>query len=194
MPPAVAPAPVMPRPAPVAPAPMPAAPPEAPATWFADAPASVVDEPAAAPVDDDPWALPSFETAHQARPLPVPPARPPADQGTLRSPEHSFAAPSGSAELPGAVFARYATGVVPAPTREPMSAAATEAVAYSGSAAERGDDLWFLANEPQSSTVADENAEPEPSSTQTAVATVLVAMIVIGLVIVFLLLFTSFFR
>jgi hypothetical protein len=60
-------------------------------------------------------------------------------------------------------------------------------------ATERSDHLWFLASEPQAAA-AHEADELDPSSMQTAIATVLVALIVIGLVIVFLLLFTSVFR
>jgi hypothetical protein len=122
----------------------------------------------------------------------VPPARPPAQQGELRMP--SPASPAAAADEPGAVFARYATGVVEAPPRVPRtSAPAVEMVARSAPAAEAADDLWFLASEPQPADDRADEAEAEPSSMQTAVATVLVAAIVIGLVIVFLLLFTSFF-
>ena len=143
--------------------------------------ASDIEPPADPAAAEDDWLLRNVVDERPA-PVPVPPARPPAQAGALAE------------EQPGAVFARYAAGVS-APSRPQMLPSRRVEDPFAPSPAnDGGDDLWFLANEPQSGGNAGEMAEVEPSSMQTAVATVLVAAIVIGLVIVFLLLFTSVFR
>lgn len=113
-----------------------------PFDWFAAAAnASTI---AAAPADDDPWALPLLEPAE-----------------------------------------RHA---LPTPPRSPTSYGART---FREAATEGADDPWSLADEPQLAAAA---GETDPTSTQTAVATMLVALIVIGVVIVVLLLFTPLFR
>jgi hypothetical protein len=101
----------------------------------------------------------------------------------------------------GAVFARYASGG--AATEQPMSVAyevaerpAGIAPAGHGRGSDDSEDLWFLSGEPRqygAGSAGEQAVDAEPSSVQTAILTVLVALGVIALVIVFLALFTSIF-
>ena len=133
--------------------------------------------------DEFAWVLPAFQpqtAAPHEPPVAPAPAAPATDESSEAPWNFASVAADPLASLPAASFA----------TAVPAAAAAAPA---SSAQAAPQPDLWFLSSEPQVSVADDKaaTANGEPSSMLTAVLTILMAVVVVGLVLGFLWLMTS---